>query len=478
MPDTKSTFTLSQLRKKHPKFTYLSYSWQVDGGSLIANFEFLIEPGISFRPSITIDSVTDSKIQTLSRQVINNQIFNLGLVEMISYWKVACSPLIEIQAGRLSREQRLWWKDLMIDGLGEFFFVNNIDFREEEFIQIECLNSTKTGEQQRSLDNKQKTIDTLVLTSGGKDTALTLSLLHAEAIAFGSILLNPTKASLDLASINEAVESIIVRREIDPKLLELNSNGYLNGHTPFSAYLAFLSVLVATIFDYKNVLVSNERSSNEGNVTFLGKEINHQFSKTSNFEKNFELYSKKYLSNKINYFSFLRPLYEIQIAAMLTNFKSVLYRFKSCNRNYKTNSKCGSCPKCLAVYIMIFPFLNKGEIDTIFANAPFSNPSNIPILNDLLGFGVHKPFECVGTYEETILGLFLGLRKAREDYDELPALWLYVQNQGILENIDNLEGKARDVLTSWYESHRVPQPYEGILRKSFERYLKNRYGVS
>jgi hypothetical protein len=222
----------------------------------------------------------------------------------------------------------------------------------------------------------------------------------------------------------------------------MNQQGFLNGHTPFSAYLAFLSVLVAELFGYREVVVSNERSSNEGNVDYLDSVINHQYSKTFKFEQDFAEYLSKYLITGVNYFSFLRPLYEIQIAALLTQFPETLSKFKSCNRNYKLNSKCGACPKCLAVYIMIFPFLEKGVISRIFQNDPFKNVENLDILKGLIGSGPHKPFECVGTYEETLVGLYLGLDKAKAEYESLPPLWEYVNNSG-LTGIDDIRSRTQ-----------------------------------
>ena len=51
---------------------------------------------------------------------------SLGMVELVSYWKITCSPQVVIEAGSLSEEQILWWKDLYFNGLGEFFYVNKI----------------------------------------------------------------------------------------------------------------------------------------------------------------------------------------------------------------------------------------------------------------------------------------------------------------------------------------------------------------
>lgn len=470
-----SSFSLQELRIKHPVFRYNDYSWELTGERLVIAFDFKIEPDIVFKPEITIISSRIQEAGEINPAVLDNLIFNLGLVEMISYWKSVCSPVIEIKPGGLSGNQIAWWKDLMINGLGEFFFVNKIDFRAPDFLTIKA--DREFSENFESFDASEKEKDILVLTSGGKDTALTLSILQDAKKDFGSILLNPTGAALELASLCGASENIIIERRIAPKLLELNKEGYLNGHTPFSAYLGFLSVAVAVLFGYKNVIVSNERSSNEGNTTFLGKEINHQYTKTLEFERKFQNYVKNYLTSRVGYFSFLRPLYEIQIAAMLTKFKPVLGAFKSCNRNYRENSWCGNCPKCLAVYILIYPFLKDRPIESIFGKDPFENKENIKIVMDLIGFGDHKPFECVGTHEETAIGLFLGLEKARERYTELPAVWKYIAGQNVLDKFENLSEKADEILSEWDSQNALPEEFDNLLRHYYQDILLSSYAT-
>lgn len=476
MTEQSPQFSISELRRKHPRFIYESYSWQIKDNNLVVSFNFKTEPNITFNPSITINSINYSKLKELRKDVVENLVFNLGLVEMISYWKATCSPIIEIKPNGLDEKQIAWWKDLIINGLGEFFFVNQIDFRGSEFLTIETNKPLSNNSQ--SYDNSAKEKGNLVLTSGGKDTALTLSILQDEEKDFGSILLNPTKAAFELAAICGAKESVIVERKIEPKLLELNKSGFLNGHTPFSSYLGFLSVLTAVLFGYKNVLVSNERSSNEGNTSFLGKEINHQYTKTLEFEQKFQKYVSDYLSCNVKYFSFLRPLYEIQIAAMLTNYNRVLGVFRSCNRNYKENSWCGNCPKCLAVYVMIFPFLKNNTIESIFEKEPFECEDNIKIVIDLIGLGTHKPFECVGTHEETVIGLFLGLEKAKEQYGELPKVWKYIEDNKILDNFRNLADKTREILTDWDKHHSIPQDFGDLLKKYYQKNLAEKYAAN
>ena len=65
-------------------------------------------------------------------------------------------------------------------------------------------------------------------------------------------------------------------------MLQLNSEGYINGHTPFSAIVAFSSVLTAALNGQKYITLSNENSANESTVK--DSKVNHQYSKSYEFE--------------------------------------------------------------------------------------------------------------------------------------------------------------------------------------------------
>ena len=62
-------------------------------------------------------------------------------------------------------------------------------------------------------------------------------------------LINPTiaaKDSVHIAGYNEE-DIILIKRYLDPTLLKLNEEGFLNGHIPLSAEFAFISILTAAL---------------------------------------------------------------------------------------------------------------------------------------------------------------------------------------------------------------------------------------
>lgn len=456
---------LKGLRQQHPRFIYDGFSVEQDGERLRASFSFLLEPDIRFEPAITIKPIAGARFHLLDPRLVEHLFFHLGLVEMLSYWKAACSPEIVVRAGSLNPRQVAWWKDLLIHGMGEFFYVNRIDFRDPDFVRITVDHGDRKSDYPYHDGATQNRA--LVLTSGGKDSALTLQLLKEAGAEFNCIMLNPTSAASDLVAASGRESPLVVRREIDHRLLELNSAGYLNGHTPFSAYLAFLGLGAAVIWGYDRVIVSNERSSNEGNVEFLGAEINHQYSKTYRFEERFRDYVKEFITDRVHYFSLLRPLYEMQIIRLFAEYPAYFSLFKSCNRKQFENSWCGRCPKCVSIFALFYPFLEAGEITEIFGSNFFDREESIPLLRQLTGSDAHKPFECVGTLEETIGALHLGLERARRG-ERLPVALAFAGRE-ILPRYPRAAEYATAVLGAWGSEHGLPPEYEAMIKARLER---------
>ncbi|MFH0852347.1 MAG: hypothetical protein V1845_01985 [bacterium] len=452
--------TCEELRAKHPLFIYESFALEESDNSLKIKFQFLLKPDIYFRPEITFESFDRPKVNLLDRAILENLAFHLGLIEMLSYWKAACSPQIILKAGSLDSQQITWWKDMLLHGMREFFYMNDIDFTRSDFVNISVQDDR--GLVGRRYDDHPPQ-DSLVLVSGGKDSAFTLQFLKEIGKGFNCLLLNPTQAATALSLKAGCREPIVVKRTIDPKLLLLNNAGYLNGHTPFSALLAFLGVTCAALFGYENVIVSNERSCDEGNVSFLDNEVNHQYSKTFRFENKFRDYVQKYLAKNVNYFSLLRPLYEIQITHLFAGYPQYFDIFKSCNRNQAENTWCKHCPKCLFIFTMLYPFLQSDDLTRIFEEDLFMHDNSIPVIQELIGINCHKPFECVGTVEETLVGFYLGIKKVQSSENKLPSVLRYVK-QDVLPKYPNIEKTAGKMLSAWSDQHNLPQRYAELLR--------------
>lgn len=435
---------LDFLRKKYPRFVYKNYKISHKRGNLEISLNFEIGPDISFSPKLKIKNVSQAQIKKIGKEVLENLVFHLGLMEIPTYWKLTCSPIIEIQAGSLQKEQIKWWKDLIIKGMGQYFYENKINFLKPGFLKI----VSKNNKDFKKFNKEFKKHKFLIAMGEGKDSIVSLELLKKKKLDLNCLVVNPNKIHFKILRQAGIKNPIIVERRIDPKLLELNKNApkeslrdptgykFLNGHTPVTALHSFLAVFCAILFSYDNIVFSNEKSADEGNLKYLGKIINHQYSKSFEFEEKLKNYIRKYLTPDINYFSFLRPLYEIQIAKIFSNFPQYFPLFLSCNEAKKTYSGrkkptfkwCGECPKCLFVFTILYPFLKEKQLIKIFGQNLFEKKELLPLMLQLIGKKGIKPFECVGTKKECLTAFYLSLNKAKRVGD-IPYLLKYFETK-------------------------------------------------
>jgi hypothetical protein len=443
---------LRELQQKHNSFFYKSYSYKIEESYLKVKYEFLLSPNVDFQPEIDIPLIGDLAIN------IDRLVFLLGMVELISYWKVACPEEIIIECEGLSDYENAWWEKLFRNGLGEFFYQNNIS----PSIPFRIISSSERDfEDYLNNDLKNKaTISEpsfLVLVGGGKDSIVSLELIkkyaESKGLNYGALCLNPISASLEAVNLARYEKNLIIKRRIDPQLIKLNKDGYLNGHTPFSALLSFSSVLTALLNGFTNVVSSNESSASFGNVNFEDYEINHQYSKSIYYENDFRSYME-HLNCPVNYFSLLRPLNEIQIASFFSGFEKYHSVFRSCNvgqtalaRADSISTKwCGTCPKCVFTFICLSAFLSLDKLEQIFGDNILLKDENLPHIRDLLGKGELKPFECVGTKEEVSAALCVFLKDKDSNllYDSIRSM------------LSNNESDIKELLIEWNIDNSLP----------------------
>ena len=320
--------------------------------------------------------------------------FHIGMVELVSYWKLACPKTVVVKPFDLKLCQKKWWRHLYYEGLGEFRYLNGIDCSERDFLRIE----SGTDRDFRPV-NVPLAEQTLIPVGGGKDSVVTLECLRNEMPVI-PLILNPRGATVScVEAAGYTMDDVaVINRTLDPTMLKLNNEGFLNGHTPFSALLAFLTLLISAGTGSRYIALSNESSANESTVP--GTDINHQYSKSIEFERDFRDYVKQHLSEEIQYFSFLRPLNEMQIASLFSQCTAYHEVFRSCNAGSKTDSWCGKCPKCLFTWFILSPFISRQRLAEIFGKDLLADPELKPIFEELNGTSAVKPFECVGTVEE------------------------------------------------------------------------------
>ena len=356
-----------------------------------------------------------------SPEALDRAFFILWLLAGVSYYKSDLPVEIVFRDAELkiSKEQATFVSKTWLNGLGEFFLTNNIDFRGLcDFSQM--VGETEVVEPVNLKLNEK----CLVPVGGGKDSLVTTELLKSAGVEFETFTVGEYPF-LDEMVAKIGQEHVMVKRKIGPELIRLNKEGGYNGHVPISSIWAMIGACTALLRSDKYVVLSNEASANEGNTELLGMSINHQYSKSLEFEKDLQSYLRTYVATGVEYFSLLRPLSEVQIIQIFVDkcwedYKSI---FTSCNRNFTmTNDSknvkwCGECDKCAFVAVLLAAFVPRDELVTMFGKDIFNDESLVKTFEELSGVSGHKPFECVGTPEEVNWALREAVKTG--EYDDL-----------------------------------------------------------
>ncbi|MCR4792312.1 MAG: hypothetical protein K5871_06160 [Lachnospiraceae bacterium] len=440
------------LRKLHDTFEYRKYEMRVEDGELFVRYRFSI-PGLrDFMPEWRFP--LGERGTDLSDPILRSLIFNLGLVETISYYKTVCPETVVIKCGSLTAAQKDWWRKLYYNGLGEFLYRNGITVSRDRLVRFEC---TTTTDEQETLHDDRTYSGCLVPVGGGKDSVVSLELLKGEDITTYVVNENATATNV-IAKCAHKKGTYTAKRTLDPQVIRMNEEGYMNGHIPFSAVLAFSSVIAAYLCGFKYIALSNETSANESTVP--GTNVNHQYSKSYEFEEDFNEYFSLITDSDIHYFSLLRPFSEAQIAGVFASKgKEYFKAFRSCNRGSKKGIWCCACPKCLFVYIILSPFIDEKELIEIFGEKLLDKESLDEDFRELVGLNENKPFECVGTRSEVASCL--------TDYIEKGGKSMLTDRYEQEIRAMNAEPMSK-ILSEWCPDNSVPEEFTDRLRSALE----------
>lgn len=247
----------------------------------------------------------------------------------------------------------------------------------------------------------------LVPVGGGKD-----SFVLAEALRPLRPLLfavNPKPFVVEAAT-EAGFDLLVVRRTLDPLLLDLNRRGARNGHVPITAIVSLLAVAAGTLVGCDRVVLAVERSASEETAVVDGVPVNHQFSKSLVLERALAELVARRVEPSLRYGSGLRPYSELAIARSFAGMTRYHRRFVSCNAAYRLDAAgapawCGACPKCRFVALVLAPFLGRDAVAGILGRDLFADPEQVDGFAAL--FDAEKPYECVGERRESAAALTL-----------------------------------------------------------------------
>jgi hypothetical protein len=425
----------------------------------------------------------------------------LHLIAGISYYKAGVPAEIRVEGAALDADTAEFLREVYFHGLGEFAYQNKLDLRERIRFPanwsiaatsrpplhgeggggdgvLDALHSghpipTQTlplkgrASERDPVASSQVSLNlprrTLLPIGGGKDSLVSVEICKSinepvtVACVGDSELIAACAQRTDLPMLN-------IKRRLAPELFEYNRRGAYNGHIPVTAINSAILVCAAILYGYDAIAFSNESSASSATLEYDGQPVNHQWSKSLDFERGLRTHIQSHIAADLDYFSLLRPWSEVAVARAFAKTSRYDDVFSSCNRNFRILGKhaserwCGQCPKCHFVFLALAPFMPKLRLLGIFGNNLLDNSSLAPSFDALLEFREHKPFECVGEGRESRAAMYALSRRAEWREDALVARFV----DEILPQLDACELVLEPLLAPMPE-HFLPARFAQLL---------------
>ncbi|MBN8483083.1 MAG: endonuclease domain-containing protein, partial [Xanthomonadales bacterium] len=323
----------------------------------------------------------------------------LHFIAGVSYYKAGVPPAIRVETRVPDRATAAFLDELYLHGLGEFAWQNRIDLADR--IRFPFTDAPAAPATVLRLPR-----GTLVPIGGGKDSLVSVELFKRTAEPATAVWVGNSPL-IEACATRTGLPMLNPVRTISPRLFDYNRLGALNGHIPVTAINSAILVVAALLHGHDAIAFSNERSASSATLEADGREVNHQWSKGWRFEDGFRALLHATVARDLDYYSLLRPLSELAVAARFARETRYDDVFSSCNRNFRilgpkpVDRWCGQCPKCHFVFLALAPFMPKPRLLAIFGRNLLDDESLAPGFDALVEYRDHKPFECVGEGRES-----------------------------------------------------------------------------
>jgi hypothetical protein len=409
-------------------FTFDSYT--IDRARSTVAFTYRVEFKSgrvrTYTDRLVLKDVPPEAWERVPKAVLDSTLQALLLVIGINYWSVFLTKNIKINGFKLTREQARFWDSLYLNGLGEFWYFNKIDFHNLVAFPYDdsIIAPAPTPFQ---LPHRA-----LILNGAGKDSILSAEILKASGQQFDYFAFAPSPAHERIAKLVGA-KTITANRYRDWRKAWISLALGLSTSYPSVSTFTFVATLLAELLGYNSIILSNERSADIGNFNYLGLVVNHQWCKASEAEQMINDYIQRFITPAISTFSPLRKFSELEIVRQFVRYPQYLYDFTSCNtyfwlpaiqqRLLRKNYWCNRCPKCVFLFACFSAFLPKPEVVRMFGANLYAKKRLLPLFRQILGIEGFKPLDCVGEPEEMILAMHYASR--RKEYSKDVAIRMF-----------------------------------------------------
>ena len=435
------------------EFVFEDYRYDWARSTLSLCYSYLDGP--RFEEELIFDFVPQ-QLTPAAREVLDRIFRLILLLSGVSYYKAFIPKVLICRAFEIDERTAEFLQKFYEKGLAEFAFRNSVSLNGHFRFQ----SSSAPAAEPITLDLSRRIC---VPVGGGKDSIVTIECLRqgGEPLMLFSLGdAEPIAACIAAANL----PFIRVHRRLDAGLVHLNEAGALNGHIPITGILSAIALASAVLSGCNVVAMSNEHSASAPNLRLDGAEINHQYSKSLEFEQDLARYVERFISPSISYFSLLRPLSEIEIARRFAKHREYFGVFRSCNTAFRQAREargrhwCCNCPKCRFVFLALSPFVAKPDLIEIFGCNLLDDEAQQDGFAELCGLRANKPFECVGETSESA-----GVMSYLADHPD----W---RDDRVVRRLNEAFPSLRHRGTAEFRAllevrhpHRVPAPYLAML---------------
>ena len=417
--------------------------WSFDQETMTVGLHYRLDQRLSLTETIDFSALPKPASEA-QRTAFERCMSLLSVFAGTSYYKLAAPQRVVVNETRLSASAVALATEVYRQGLAEFAYRNLLPGVLNVGLEV-------TTEDHSPLPLGGE--GTLVPVGGGKDSIVTLELLRRAGEKVTAFSVGDSAPIVSAARV-AGTELVVVRRTIDPQIRGLNQAGAYNGHIPVTAINSVLACAAAVLLGCESVAMSNERTASAPSLYWQGAGVNHQWSKSIDFETQFAAVVHDDIAPDLTYFSMLRPLSELAIARIFSGMPEYFDTFISCNQYYKqtgaTASWCGECDKCRFVFLLLAAWLDRKTVTGIFGRDLLAEPANLAGYRELAGLAGPRPLDCVGEVDEVVHAFAI-----------LPAEW---RSAEVVAAVTAELGSHQNDSVMEFSAHPMPARFEEILR--------------
>lgn len=359
---------------------------------------YALDDGPTFTETITFETAPDRRPDT---DTVERALVHLHIAAGTSYYKTAAPPVVLVESADLRPAEAEFHRHLYDDGLREFAVENGLAVPRPVVVQA------RAPEGERAVARVRDRPGGLVVPiGGGKDSMVLIEAVRPLAPRLLAVDPHPLVSKL---ADEAGLELLVVRRRLSPNLSALNRSGALNGHVPITAIVSLIAVLGSAIYGYDTIAMAVERTASEESVRVNGTPVNHQYSKSLEFERLLARLVSTSIDAGLAYGSALRPYSELAIGRTFASLTKYHATVCSCNTAFRRSAGaedrwCGECAKCRFVGLVLAPWMTPEDLAALIGRDMFAEPDQVAGFAALMSTE-GKPFECVGERRESAAAL-------------------------------------------------------------------------